>query len=178
MKIRALDIDPDLCRFDRPPRSPIKVSHPRLHTCQCCASAFHPVRLEMICPSCSSHMTPIELDTLLLVAEGLTNKEICRRQGVVEGTVKANINHLLRRLGINKTIHNNRVMMTRWAYENLPREMTRDEIFHYYCVMRRGHESQYKDKGGDLFSVLSIDALYHHPVRGASSRQNGHARAC
>jgi two-component system nitrate/nitrite response regulator NarL len=44
-------------------------------------------------------MTPREYQVATLVARGLTNKEIARRLGVTEGTVKIHVHNILRKLG-------------------------------------------------------------------------------
>lgn len=49
-------------------------------------------------------LTPRQLDTLALLAEGCSNKEIARRLGVIESTVKTHVKIILRKLGVaNRT---------------------------------------------------------------------------
>ena len=49
-------------------------------------------------------LTPRQLDTLALLAEGYSNKEIARRLGVIESTVKTHVKIILRKLGVtNRT---------------------------------------------------------------------------
>jgi DNA-binding NarL/FixJ family response regulator len=44
-------------------------------------------------------LTPREYQVAMLVARGLTNKEIAHRLGVTEGTVKLHVHNILRKLG-------------------------------------------------------------------------------
>lgn len=49
-------------------------------------------------------LTPRQLDTLALLVEGCSNKEIARRLGVIESTVKTHVKIILRKLGVaNRT---------------------------------------------------------------------------
>lgn len=49
-------------------------------------------------------LTPRQLDTLTLLVEGCSNKEIARRLGVIESTVKTHVKIILRKLGVtNRT---------------------------------------------------------------------------
>ena len=46
-------------------------------------------------------LTPRQLDTLALLVEGCSNKEIARRLGVIESTVKTHVKIILRKLGVS-----------------------------------------------------------------------------
>lgn len=46
-------------------------------------------------------LTPRELDVVRCVAQGLRNKEIARRLGINEGTVKLHLHHIYEKLGID-----------------------------------------------------------------------------
>jgi DNA-binding NarL/FixJ family response regulator len=49
-------------------------------------------------------LTARELDVAILVAKGLSNKEIARRLGTAEGTVKAQLHNIYEKLGVrNRT---------------------------------------------------------------------------
>src|SRR5215216_653726 len=51
-----------------------------------------------------SSLTARQRDIVMLAADGLSNKEIARRLGVSEGTVKAHLHSIYRQLGIrNRT---------------------------------------------------------------------------
>jgi two-component system nitrate/nitrite response regulator NarL len=49
-------------------------------------------------------LTERERQIILVLAEGITNKEIARRLGLTEGTVKVHLHRIYRKLGIaNRT---------------------------------------------------------------------------
>jgi DNA-binding NarL/FixJ family response regulator len=56
-----------------------------------------------------------ELGVLRLVAEGLANKQIARRLGISEATVKAHLTSIFQRLGVT-----DRTQAALWAQEHLP----------------------------------------------------------
>jgi DNA-binding NarL/FixJ family response regulator len=60
-------------------------------------------------------LTPRELDVLRLVAEGLANKQIARRLGISERTVKAHLTRVMSCLGVT-----DRVQAALWAHDSLP----------------------------------------------------------
>ncbi len=59
-------------------------------------------------------LTPREIDILRLIAEGLSNKRIARALGIVEGTVKVHVKHILRKLKLRS-----RVEAAVWVVEHL-----------------------------------------------------------
>ena len=61
-------------------------------------------------------LTERELDVLRLVAEGMANKQIARRLGISERTVKAHLTSVFQRLGVS-----DRVQAALWAQQHLPR---------------------------------------------------------
>jgi DNA-binding NarL/FixJ family response regulator len=46
-------------------------------------------------------LTCRERQIVLLVAEGLSNKEVCRRLGLREGTVKIHLHNVYEKVGVN-----------------------------------------------------------------------------
>ena len=48
---------------------------------------------------CPTVLSPREHEVLLLVARGLSNKEVARELGLGEGTVKAHVHSILQKLG-------------------------------------------------------------------------------
>jgi DNA-binding NarL/FixJ family response regulator len=60
-------------------------------------------------------MSPRELEVLRLVAEGLANKQIGRRLGISERTVKAHLGRVFRELGVT-----DRTSAALWARDHLP----------------------------------------------------------
>ena len=50
------------------------------------------------------HLTPRQLEVLLLLCEGLPNKLICRRLNISTGTVKVHISGILRELGVTSRL--------------------------------------------------------------------------
>ena len=60
-------------------------------------------------------LTSRENEILRLIAKGLSNKLIARELGIVEGTVKVHVKHLLRKLSLRS-----RVEAAVWAVEHLP----------------------------------------------------------
>lgn len=61
-------------------------------------------------------LTERELDVLRLVAEGMANKQIARKLGISERTVKAHLTSVFQRLGVS-----DRVQAALWAQQHLPR---------------------------------------------------------
>ncbi len=60
-------------------------------------------------------MSPRELEVLRLVAQGLANKQIGRRLGISERTVKAHLGRVFRQLGVG-----DRTSAALWAHDHLP----------------------------------------------------------
>jgi len=60
-------------------------------------------------------LTLRENEILKLVAKGMSNKLIARELGIVEGTVKIHVKHILRKLSLRS-----RVEAAIWAIEHLP----------------------------------------------------------
>jgi len=56
-------------------------------------------------------LTPRQRQIMLIVAEGLSNKEIARRLNISEGTVKIHLHQIFRHLGIS-----NRTALTAFVY--------------------------------------------------------------
>lgn len=63
----------------------------------------------------SGELTRREVEVLRLVAEGLANKQIARRLGIGERTVKAHLTSIFQRLDVT-----DRVQAALWAREHLP----------------------------------------------------------
>lgn len=61
-------------------------------------------------------LTERELDVLRLVAEGMANKQIARKLGISERTVKAHLTSIFQRLGVS-----DRVQAALWAQQHLTR---------------------------------------------------------
>lgn len=59
-------------------------------------------------------LSPRELEVLQLVAEGLANKQIARRLGIAERTVKAHVGSVFRRIGVA-----DRTSAALWARDHL-----------------------------------------------------------
>jgi DNA-binding NarL/FixJ family response regulator len=59
-------------------------------------------------------MSPREVEVLRLVAQGLANKQIGRRLGITERTVKAHLGRVFRALGVT-----DRTSAALWAHDNL-----------------------------------------------------------
>lgn len=59
-------------------------------------------------------LTPREHDVLRLVAEGLANKQIARRLGIAERTVKAHLTSIMQAIGVS-----DRVAAALWARDHL-----------------------------------------------------------
>jgi DNA-binding NarL/FixJ family response regulator len=62
----------------------------------------------------ASQLTEREREVLLLVREGLANKQIARRLGIAERTVKAHLTSVYQRLGVT-----DRTQAALWASEHL-----------------------------------------------------------
>jgi len=63
-------------------------------------------------------MSPRELEVLRLVAQGLANKQIGRRLGISERTVKAHLGRVFRQLGVA-----DRTSAALWAHDHLPHKV-------------------------------------------------------
>jgi DNA-binding NarL/FixJ family response regulator len=63
----------------------------------------------------AEELTPREEEVLRLVGQGLANKQIARRLGIGERTVKAHLTNVFQRLGVS-----DRVQAALWAREHLP----------------------------------------------------------
>src|SRR5262245_24315039 len=50
------------------------------------------------------HLTPRQMEVLILLCEGLPNKLICRRLNIATGTVKVHISGILRELGVTSRL--------------------------------------------------------------------------
>ena len=59
-------------------------------------------------------LTPRELEVLQLVGDGLANKQIARRLGITERTVKAHLTSVFQRIGVT-----DRVQAALWVQQNL-----------------------------------------------------------
>lgn len=67
-----------------------------------------------------SALTDTQIETLRLVAQGLTNAEIARRRGVSEGSVEATVTRLARALRVESTVtRNQRVHMAQVYFRSL-----------------------------------------------------------
>ena len=62
----------------------------------------------------AEELTPREREVLELVGEGLANKQISRRLGISEKTVKAHLTNVFQRIGVG-----DRVSAALWAAKNL-----------------------------------------------------------
>ncbi|KQX75126.1 response regulator transcription factor [Aeromicrobium sp. Root472D3] len=65
----------------------------------------------------AAELSPREDEVLRLVAEGLANKQIARRLGITERTVKAHVGSVFRRIGVG-----DRTSAALWARDHLPAE--------------------------------------------------------
>ncbi len=61
-------------------------------------------------PACDAPLTKRQLATLMLLAQGLSNRAIARRLEIGEETVKSHVKALLERLNLN-----NRTALVLWA---------------------------------------------------------------
>ena len=68
-----------------------------------------------------AELTDAQMETLRMVAEGLTNSEIARRRGVSEGGVERMVGRLITVLGIEEQPGYNRRMLLARAFETLSR---------------------------------------------------------
>jgi DNA-binding NarL/FixJ family response regulator len=66
-------------------------------------------------PRPADDLSPRELQVLRLVTSGLANKQIARRLGISESTVKAHISSVFRRIGVT-----DRTSAAVWARDHLP----------------------------------------------------------
>ena len=60
-------------------------------------------------------ISPREIEVLRLVAEGMANKQIGRRLGISERTVKAHLGRVFRQIGVA-----DRTSAAMWARDHLP----------------------------------------------------------
>jgi DNA-binding NarL/FixJ family response regulator len=67
--------------------------------------------------SAADQLSERELQVLRLAAAGLANKQIARRLGISESTVKVHVGSVFRRIGVR-----DRTSAAVWATENLPQE--------------------------------------------------------
>jgi DNA-binding NarL/FixJ family response regulator len=67
--------------------------------------------------SAANQLSQRELQVLRLAAAGLANKQIARRLGISESTVKVHVGSVFRRIGVR-----DRTSAAVWAIENLPPE--------------------------------------------------------
>ena len=67
----------------------------------------------------AADLTKRELEVLRLVGQGLANKQIARRLGITERTVKAHLTSVFQRIGVT-----DRVQAALWVQQNLPAEQT------------------------------------------------------
>jgi DNA-binding NarL/FixJ family response regulator len=65
----------------------------------------------------AAELTKRELEVLRLVGQGLANKQIARRLGITERTVKAHLTSVFQRIGVT-----DRVQAALWVQQNLPPE--------------------------------------------------------
>ena len=65
----------------------------------------------------ATDLTRRELEVLRLVGQGLANKQIARRLGITERTVKAHLTSVFQRIGVT-----DRVQAALWVQQNLPPE--------------------------------------------------------
>jgi DNA-binding NarL/FixJ family response regulator len=65
----------------------------------------------------ANQLSERELQVLRLAAAGLANKQIARRLGISESTVKVHVGSVFRRIGVR-----DRTSAAVWATENLPPE--------------------------------------------------------
>ena len=68
-------------------------------------------------PSPAQELSSREVEVLRLAARGLANKQIARRLGISESTVKVHLGSIFRRISVN-----DRTSAALWARENLPDE--------------------------------------------------------
>lgn len=70
-------------------------------------------------PGSMSQLSNVQLETLRLLAQGLSNTEIARRRQVTEKSIEASITRLLKSLNISKTADSNqRVQLARLYFES------------------------------------------------------------
>ena len=65
-----------------------------------------------VAPDVEAGLSPREGEILREIVQGASNKEIARRLGIAETTVKIHVQHILRKLGLNS-----RVQVAVWASE-------------------------------------------------------------
>lgn len=71
-----------------------------------------PVGAAMVAPDVAAGLSPREGEILREIVQGASNKEIARRLGIAETTVKIHVQHILRKLGLSS-----RVQVAVWASE-------------------------------------------------------------
>jgi two-component system nitrate/nitrite response regulator NarL len=65
-------------------------------------------------------LTPSEWKVVMLVAEGLSNKDIARKLQITEGTVKTHLNHIFQKTGVT-----NRTALANLAFQQIEYESLR-----------------------------------------------------
>ncbi|WP_312029979.1 response regulator transcription factor [Actinomycetospora sp. TBRC 11914] len=77
------------------------------------APAPAPARSSAMGPEIPEGLTAREVDTLRLVAEGLSNQQVASKLFVSEATVKTHVNHLISKLGVD-----GRPALVAWAWRH------------------------------------------------------------
>jgi DNA-binding NarL/FixJ family response regulator len=90
---------------------------PKLRSCFRCGSEFYTVAVDRICPACRARKLSAnralglrEMQIVELVQQAKLNKEIAYELHLKEGTIKAYLNRIFRKLGVT-----NRTELAMWA---------------------------------------------------------------